>query len=138
MRNRQANYLCETTNGNIIIGTDDGLYIYNVADKALEKFPNSEILQNKQICGIVRDNHNDIWIGTTMGIWQYDHLSKKFIGHINGNGLKTHEYVLGAIMHCPDDLIAIGNNDGITVFYPEDVRGNYMEMNKVYLTNFIK
>jgi len=137
LRNRQANYLCETTNGNIIIGTDDGLYIYNVADKALKKFPNSEILQNKQICGIVRDNHNDIWIGTTMGIWQYDHLSKKFIGHINGNGLKTHEYVLGAIMHCPDDLIAIGNNDGITVFYPEDVRGNYMEMNKVYLTNFI-
>ncbi len=37
-------------------------------------------------------------VSTTMGIWQYEQKNRQFIGHINGNGLTTREYVLGSSM----------------------------------------
>lgn len=137
LRNMQSNYLCEDNNGNMIIGTDRGLYIYNMVSRKATAFPGAEILRNKQICGIVKDAHDDIWISTTMGIWQYDHQEKKFIAHINGNGLHSHEYTLGAVIHGGNDFVGFGSADGITTFYPEDVRNNRTEMTQVYLTSFI-
>ena len=137
LRNFQANYLCEDEWGNMIIGTDKGLYIYYRGLKKLAPFPNSYVLRNKQICGIVRDSHNNIWVSTTMGIWEYDHHAEKFIAHINGNGLSSHEYMLGAVLHSADGRIGFGNTDGITTFYPYNVVNDITEMGNVHLTNFI-
>ena len=137
LHNSQANYLCEDDCGNMIIGTDEGLYIYYRVLRKVRMFPNSGVLKNKQICGIVRDSHNNIWISTTMGIWEYDNHTKKFIPHINGNGLLSHEYTLGAVMHSDNGLIGFGNTDGITSFYPDNVVSDITEMGNVYLTNFI-
>ena len=68
---------------------------------------------------------------------RYDQKNRQFIGHINGNGLTTREYVLGSSMHTASDLIAFGTSDGITSFYPERVRAKKMELGDVHLTNFI-
>ena len=89
------------------------------------------------MCSIIKDHQGDLWISTTMGIWQYDQKNRQFIGHINGNGLTTREYVLGSSMHTASDLIAFGTSDGITTFYPERVRAKKMELGDVHLTNFI-
>lgn len=137
LKNHQANALCEDDRHNIIIGSDEGLFLYNRQQKHVEPFPHSEMLNNKQICSIVKDKQGDLWISTTMGIWQYNHKTKAFIGHINGNGLKSREYVLGSMMHSTDGLIAFGIDDGITTFYPQVVKANKMELGNVYLTNFI-
>ena len=72
-----------------------------------------------------------------MGIWQYDHKTSRFIGHINGNGLTSKEYILGSSMHTVDDKISFGTTDGITVFDPQTVKTNKMVMGNVYLTNVI-
>lgn len=137
LHNIQSNYLCEDKEGNIIIGTDEGLYLYDRKENRAKIFPHSEELQGKQICGIVSDDNGDLWVSTTMGIWQYNRRKKIFIGHISGNGLKAIEYTHGAIMHTADDRIAIGMSDGITSFYPSEVRSGHKEMGSVYLTNFV-
>ena len=137
LKDKQANALCEGEHGDIIIGSDEGLFLYNRQDNKVMAFPGAEVLDGKQICNIVKDHQGDLWISTTMGIWQYSAKSKKFIGHINGNGLKSKEYVLGSMMHNSDDFIAFGIDDGITVFYPQEVKTNKMELGNVYLTNFI-
>lgn len=137
LKNIQTEYLCEDEEGNIIIGTDNGLFLYNIRNNKIGKFPNSQVLDDKQICGIVRDNSNDIWVSTTMGIWQYNHQEHKFIGHINGNGLLSHEYIRGAVMHGTNDFIGFGITDGITTFHPSDISKIGFEMDKVYLTDFI-
>lgn len=74
------------------------------------------------ICGIVKDKQGDIWISTTKGIWYYDSANAQFIGHVSGNGLRSPECVMGAVVSWPDDKIAIGTTDGITVFYPNQVK----------------
>ena len=65
------------------------------------------------------------------GIWQYEQKNRQFIGHINGNGLTTREYVLGSSMHTASDLIAFGTSDGITTFYPNVVRAKKMELGEM-------
>lgn len=137
LHNKQANYLCEDKDGNIIIGTNEGLYQYDTKHNVLNPFPHAESLSNLPICGIVKDKQNDVWISTTKGIWQYDQRNDSFTVHVNGNGLRSSEYVLGAVTQSSDDRIAFGTVDGITAFYPNDVRKNRVEMGKVYLTNFV-
>lgn len=137
LKDKQINGICEGKNGEIMMGTEKGLYLFDRKKNKVAEFPHADPLIGKQTCGIVRDRKGDYWVSTTMGIWQYDQNAKRFIGHINGNGLTTREYVLGSMMHTSVDMIAFGTSDGITTFYPDVVRANKMEMGNVYLTNFI-
>ena len=137
LKDRQANGICEGKNGNMIIGTEEGLYLFDRKNNKTLALPHAEVLKGKQVCSIIKDHQGDLWISTTMGIWQYDQKNRLFIGHINGNGLTTREYVLGSSMHTASDLIAFGTSDGITTFYPERVRAKKMELGDVHLTNFI-
>lgn len=137
LKDRQANGICEGKNGNMIIGTEEGLYLFDRKNNKTLALPHAEVLKGKQVCSIIKDHEGDLWISTTMGIWQYDQKNRQFIGHINGNGLTTREYVLGSSMHTASDLIAFGTSDGITTFYPERVRAKKMELGDVHLTNFI-
>lgn len=137
LKDRQANGICEGKNGNMIIGTEEGLYLFDRKNNKTLALPHAEVLKGKQVCSIIKDHQGDLWISTTMGIWQYDQKNRQFIGHINGNGLTTREYMLGSSMHTASDLIAFGTSDGITTFYPERVRAKKMELGDVHLTNFI-
>ena len=137
LKDRQANGICEGKNGNMIIGTEEGLYLFDRKNNKTLALPHAEVLKGKQVCSIIKAHQGDLWISTTMGIWQYDQKNRQFIGHINGNGLTTREYVLGSSMHTASDLIAFGTSDGITTFYPERVRAKKMELGDVHLTNFI-
>ncbi len=137
LKNHLINSICEGEKGSIYFGTDEGLYFYNPRTNKAEPFPHAEVLNGKSINNIVKDHQGDLWLGTTMGIWQYNKKSQRFIGHINGNGLTAREYILGAVMHLSDDLIGFGTEDGITTFYPQNVKSNKMKLGNVYLTNFI-
>jgi len=129
--------LCELRDGNIAIGTDRGLYLYDRHTKTSSMFPGSEQLKNKSVSYIVQSNDDDIWCSTSMGIWQYKAKDKQFLGHINGNGLNKKEYLYGVGMHSENDLIYFGNNDGLTVFHPFSLRGQKEVLDEVKLTAFI-
>lgn len=135
MHGKQINSLCEYSGRNIVIGTDQGLFLYDRKRNQANLFPGSELLSEKQIMAVTHDRAGDLWISTTSGLWQYDHSHRKFIAHIRGNGLFTHEYSMGAVLHGADDMVAFGAGDGITVFYPDRVRAGRQKLGKVYLTN---
>lgn len=136
IRNTQCNAIGELSDKNMIIGTYDGIYIYDRKKNRVIPFPGSDKVNIRKICSIVEDKDGDIWFSTAMGIWQYQKKNKTFVSHINGNGLISREYILGAAFHRGDDLIGFGTNDGITVFYPKDVKSNHLKMGQVYLTGF--
>lgn len=138
LKNAQSLSFGEMRDGRILIGTNNGLYEYDKRTDTMKLFPGSEQIRNNLVYSIVIDNNNDIWLGTARGIVQYDRKNRKFIAHLSGNGLSTYEYILGAAVHSKgDDRIALGTNDGVTVFYPEEVKNSTMEMDSIYLTNFI-
>ena len=132
----QCYAICETKDGDVLIGTEAGLYRYSWKENRVREDPNAGMLTDKMICSMVRDSQGDIWISTTNGIWQYADKRKKLIGHIGGNGLMSKEYILGAALHRQDDRIFFGTADGITTFRPQDINNRMDHLGEVYLTRF--
>ena len=129
--------LCETNTGEILIGTEQGVYSYKPGHQEAEPFETAGSLADKVVGYIVQSQNGDIWCSTSMGIWQYDVHKKKFIGHVNGNGLTTKEYINCIGMHTNSDIVYFANNDGLTVFRPADVTGTHKQLPDVQLTEFM-
>ena len=129
--------ICELKDGNIAIGTDRGLYLYLHDKGQTVLFPGSKQLSDKTVNYIVQSNDGDIWCATSMGIWQYEARKKQFVGHVNGNGLFKKEYLYGVGMHTDDDDVYFGNNDGLTVFKPQNVKSVSRPADEVVLTAFL-
>ncbi len=122
--------------GCIAIGTEHGLYLYDIQSHRAELFPGSDELQNKAISYIVQSNDGDLWCSTSMGIWQYQIDSHSFVGHISGNGLLQKEYLYGVGMHSDDDIVYFGHNDGLAVFHPSQVKESHHAVDPLFLTAF--
>ena len=128
--------LCETRQGDILIGTDQGLYSYQAGATEAVPYPGGEALADKTVAYIAQDGNGDLWCATSMGIWQHDAKSRQFIGHFTGNGLHAKEYIRSVGMHTAADLIYFANSDGLTVFRPSAVTGCHKQLNEVKLTGF--
>jgi len=133
----QCYTICETQSGDMLIGTEAGLYRYYWKDNKVKEDPKAKILNDKMICSMVRDNQGEVWISTTNGIWQYSDKRQQILGHIGGNGLMSKEYILGAALHRYDDHIYFGTADGITTFRPQDINNRIYQLGEVYLTRFM-
>ena len=122
--------------GCVLIGTEQGLYIYHHDTRQTELFPGSEELYNKVVCYIVQDNSGDIWCSTSNGIWQYQMNTRSFLAHINGNGLTQKEYIYGVGMHTENDHIFFAHNEGITSFFPHNISSASPLVESLQLTAF--
>jgi signal transduction histidine kinase/ligand-binding sensor domain-containing protein/DNA-binding response OmpR family regulator len=132
-----CNSFFELPDGNMLIGTNAGLFKFEKKKNTAVLFHGAKILHNKVISSIVRDKKGDLWISTSMGIWQYKTDKRQFSAYINGNGLTTHEYVINAVLHSDDDKIFYGTSDGITTFYPQSVKNSRALKHMPILTNLI-
>lgn len=130
-----CNTICEDESGNILLGTTHGLYYYNRQKNKVYRYPKSEQLSKLIICGIVKDNDGDIWVSTSMGIWQWNKRKQVFISYINGNGLRTKEYLKNGSLILRDGRIGFRHFNGYTVFNPNEVKNNIFYLGKVYLSN---
>ena len=70
----------------------------------------------------MQSNDGDLWCSTSEGIWRYSQASHAFISYVGGNGLTHREYIYGVGLHTDSDVIYFGQNDGLTVFAPKDIR----------------
>ena len=129
----KCNSLCATSRGEILIGTDEGLYVYKEGSDEPQLV---EEMSDKVIGYIVEADNGDIWCSTPMGLWQYDVSKKTYVGHVNGNGLITKEYVNCVGLHTDDDFIYFATNDGLVGFRPSNVVSSRTELKDVHLTGF--
>lgn len=134
LEGKQCYTTCETAGGDILIGTESGLYRYDRKKNKTSEVAGTEPLHDKMICAMAADKNGDIWISTTMGIWQYNEKQGRLTGHIAGNALITDEYVLGAIIHHSDDRISFGIADGLVTFHPHQVSSNRQLLGPTFLT----
>ena len=128
--------ICELKDGNIAIGTDRGLYLYNHQQRKVERFPDSQELDDKMVNYIVQSNDGDLWCSTSVGIWHYDFSEHVFTSHVSGNGLMKKEYLYGVGLHTDDDMIYFGHDDGLTVFSPQSVKENRLPLDSLRLSAF--
>ena len=127
--------LCETSSGDMVIGTAEGLYVWRSNSHKVEPF--SSGLPDKVVGYVTEDNEGDLWCATSMGIWHYNHKNQRFIGHVSGNGLTAREYINCVGMKNSRGFLCFADNEGLTVFHPQDVTGSHASLPHVVLTNFL-
>ena len=120
-----VNGLVEDEQGNIIVGTANGLNIYHYSDNRFEKFfsdPNDNTsLSGNGITTVFIDNQKRIWVGTYLsGLNRYLPEKKTFIQyrHVPGNPASLSSNHVTAIAEAGKDTLWIGVQDGgINKFY---------------------
>ena len=140
--------LCETSRGDILIGTANGLYIYEPGMKEATLFREGHGLSHLVIGYIAETKNGDIWCSTSSGLWQYNAEKRKFVNHVSDNGLTGKEYINGVgmitnnretITNNREQRLFFVNNDGIITFQPinnkrETITNNLSSVN---LTAFL-
>lgn len=129
--------LCETNEGDILIGTGQGLFVYRNQSNRVEELAHSELLRNRIISYMVCDRSGGIWCSTSMGICYYDSRNAQWTSYVRGNGLSNREYVVGAGLHTDDNSIYFGTADGITTFKPDRVLMPNQSCGQVVLTALV-
>lgn len=129
--------LARDIDGNMVLGTERGLYLYDVRRRRTRPFPHAETLQDEAWRSIVADDSGDLWCATSMGIWEYQRRQGKFVGYVHGNGLSSREYISNAGMRGPDGRIYFVTGQGLTVFRPSDIDKAKWSLGEIHLTNFL-
>ena len=126
--------LDEDREGNILIGTDRGLFVFNRQQNKTTPFNETDELGNKTIQAISCQDNGDIWISTSQGIWHYNHSRETLVAHISDNGLREREYSVGIKLKTADGDILFGNSEGLVAFKPEQVAMSQQKPNDIHLT----
>lgn len=135
----QCYAVCEAADGSMLVGTENGLYRYDWKRNQIEEASGTEALHDKMICAMVTDRKGQVWIATSMGIWQYSQQSDGkplLIGHVADNGLMAREFMLAAVAHHSDGRISFGTADGMVTFHPRDVSWQTRRLGAARLTRF--
>ena len=131
-----CNALCETRDGDMLIGTDQGLFVWRRQANQFELFPRSDDLKNLVISYIIQDNKGDIWCSTSAGIWHYLSAEQQWVSYLHGAGLAVLEYINCAGLHTSADRIFFATNDGLTTFTPQQVASVQVMPGELNLTGF--
>lgn len=122
-------------NNKLWIGTNNGLYCYDLAAKKMEELSTEKGLSDNGIASIQQDREGTIWIGTDHGLYRYNPQTKVTQSFFVDNGLQSNEFSDGASCISKNGIIVMGGVGGITWFNPSDIKQTEWKAN-VNLTAF--
>lgn len=134
MRETAVSSICELPNYNLIIGTQNGLYLFQRDSQKITRLPGCDALEDMAISCLVKDNDGNIWISTPRGIWQYLSNQQKLISFVGVNGIAEEEFCEGSSCYTHDDMIYFGAVSTVTSFKPHDLKKTENIAGQVYLT----
>ena len=120
--------------GTLWLGTADGLYRYNPENKTFTHYTENQGPGGVIQC-ILDDRSGRLWLGTKKGISRFDPQKEIFRNYDMSDGLQSNEFSEGCYEDSQSGEMLFGGNNGITSFFPENVRDNpYLP--PVVLTSF--
>lgn len=128
-----CNCVCVRANGDVVVGTDHGLFSYNNQKKSFVPIDSDGQLSTLKVCDIVEDEKGDLWLTTVNGIWQYTD-GKPLISHRNRNGLSINGFSAGSGTRLSDNRVAFGTFNGVAVINPDAVRNAVRNISDVQLS----
>lgn len=106
----------------LLLGTTDGLFIYNIFNNKIEKFTgkNSQ-LSSSAVYVIFKDSKERIWVGTKNGLNLFDLNKKIFNPFLFKSNLisEAHVNTIYSITESTKGELLIGTVNGLIIFNPE-------------------
>lgn len=113
--------------GNIYIGTENGLNIYNEQRGNFNHLNTSDGLANDVIYGIVEDNNGQIWLSTNQGLSCYNPTTNSFRNYDKADGLQENEFNSNAHFRQQDGTLYFGGINGVSYFNPNELKDNTLK-----------
>ena len=120
--------ITEDMNGDMWIGTNQGLYVLNNKNDILKKYTTENGLPNNVICGIVEDELGNVWISTHNGLSKFIKKENTFINYYNSDGLQGNEFYRSVFFKSLSGEIYFGGINGITYFNPSQIKEKREEL----------
>lgn len=104
------------------IGTNNGLYSFDLKTRKLDQMTMEEGLVDNGIASIVEDLEGMLWIGTDHGLCRYNPKTQLTQSFFVDNGLQSNEFSDGASCISKRGDILLGGVGGITWLTPSDIK----------------
>jgi PAS domain S-box-containing protein len=121
--------------GTLWLGTTDGLYRYNRENETFTHYTVNQGLPSSEIQCILGDRSGRLWLGTKKGISRFDPQTGRFRNYDTSDGLQSNDFSEGCYEDSQSGEMLFGGNNGITTFFPENIRDNPF-VPPVVLTSF--
>ena len=118
--NDQVNCVLIDGNGNMWVGTMNGLCKYDAGEDRFEAIPLD--IPSRNICGIVEDQHV-LWLTTTKGLVRYAPGESCQV-FTRSDGLQSEQFLPNAALKASDGKIYVGTVNGFKAFYPYQIKMN--------------
>nr|WP_320946707.1 two-component regulator propeller domain-containing protein [Bacteroides intestinalis] len=118
--NDQVNCVLIDGNGNMWVGTMNGLCKYDAGEDRFEAIPLD--IPSRNICGRVEDQHV-LWLTTTKGLVRYAPGESCQV-FTRSDGLQSEQFLPNAALKASDGKIYVGSVNGFNAFYPYQIKMN--------------
>lgn len=122
-KGEDAWYIHQDENGMLWIATLGGGL--NCLDKATGKFHSFSVLNglpSNEICAILEDRKQRLWISTMKGLCLFDKKTGKVLNTFTeADGLQGDHFGFGVCLRTPDGEMFFGGQNGLNSFYAENI-----------------
>lgn len=125
----------EDVQGNIWLGSSDGLASWNPKTKELTTYTVADGLPSDAVYAIEGDDQNNLWISTNAGIARFNLTNHKFSNFYVDDGLQGNEFSKNASFADRNNTLWFGGINGITYFNPKEITNPAKKWN-VRITDF--
>ena len=110
--------------GTLWLGALDGLYRYNRENETFTHYTVNQGLPSGEIQCILGDRSGRLWLGTKKGISRFDPQTGRFRNYDTSDGLQSNDFSAGCYEDSQSGEMLFGGYNGITTFFPENIRDN--------------
>ena len=131
--NNDINCMSFDNYGNLWIGTNIGLSKFDIKSNKFTYYTKSEGLTNNFISSILLDDDNNLWISTNKGLNKFDIEKEKIINFTKMDGIYGYQFNINSSLKNKDGMMIFGSTNGITYFYPKDIKNPVTNKNEVVI-----
>lgn len=118
------NALFKDKNGNIWIGTSEGLNFYDKLNHRFSSYRNNNskrLFNSNDVLSLFQDSHGALWIGTRAGVFLFDTGEHRFISLNNKGDLQDKS--VKSVIEDDNGHLWLGTNRGVVEIIPERAAG---------------
>ncbi len=134
-RSTRVNSIFESTDGNIWIGTGEGLIRMERTSKEKKLYTEADGLASNSVSAILEDNEGFLWISTLNGLSRLNQKSGTFQNFYQYDGLQENEFNVRAAFKTEKGRMYFGGINGLSAFNTTNLERRKKPVPPLYLSN---
>ena len=121
--------------GALWLASGMGLYRFNRQTEVVTRYTIADGLPSNDVMGILEDADGRLWVSSKKGLSRFDPQTERFKNYDVSDGLRSNDFSRSCYQRGRTGEMFFCGNEGVTGFFPEDIRENPF-VPPVVLTSF--